>query len=329
MKQTSNGIDFLADQYKISVVVPCFKVLAHICKVIEKIGPEVSNIYCIDDHCPEGSGKYIEENCHDGRVKVLYNDRNLGVGGATITGYRQALQDGADIIVKIDGDGQMDPALIKRFITPIKVSRADYTKGNRFYNPESVKTMPWLRLFGNAVLSYVAKLSSGYWHITDPNNGYTAIQARVLAEIPLRKISSGYFFESDMLFRLNTIGAIVEDVPIDAMYADEKSNLKIGKILPEFLLKHLMNFVKRVLYNYYLRNFNVASIELVMSIVLLGFGIGFGTYKWVRSINSGVPVTAGTAMLASLPVILGIQFLLSFIAYDTRNNPQAPLHKRL
>jgi len=313
----------------VAVVIPCYKVTQHICEVLCKIGAEVKHIYCVDDCCPEDSGKYIETHCRDARVTVLYNSRNLGVGGATMVGYRRALQDSAQIVVKVDGDGQMDPALIPRFIKPISAERADYTKGNRFFKAESLRSMPAARLLGNAVLSFIAKLSTGYWQIVDPTNGYTAIHARVLEQLPMDKISSRYFFESDMLFRLNTLGAIIEDIPMDAVYGDERSNLKIHKIIGEFLFKHIVNFVKRILYNYFLRNFSIASVELVAGLLLLGFGSIFGAFKWMESISTGVPVTAGTAMLASLPVLLGIQLLLSFLAYDTRSWPQAPLHKRL
>lgn len=313
----------------VAVVIPCYKVTRHICEVIANIGEEVKYIYCVDDCCPEGSGKHIETYCHDARVTVLYNSRNLGVGGATMTGYRRALQDNAQIVVKIDGDGQMDPALIHRFIKPIEVSRADYTKGNRFFKPESLRGMPAVRLLGNTALSFIAKLSTGYWQIVDPTNGYTAIHARVLEQLPLDKISSRYFFESDILFRLNILGAIIEDVPMDAAYGSEQSSLKIHKVIGEFSFKHARNLFKRIIYNYFLRNFSIASVELVVGLLLLGFGMIFGTWKWMESTTTGIPVTAGTVMLASLPVILGIQLLLSFLAYDTRNLPQAPLHKRL
>jgi len=176
----------------VAVVIPCYKVVRHICDVIAGIGKEVARIYCVDDCCPDGSGKHIESNCCDSRVTVLYNSRNLGVGGTTMTGYRRAMQDGAQIVLKIDGDGQMNPALIPRFIYPILASRADYTKGNRFFNPESLRGMPAVRLCGNAALSFITKLSTGYWQVMDPTNGYTAIHTRALEQLPLEKISSRY-----------------------------------------------------------------------------------------------------------------------------------------
>ena len=215
---------------KVAVVIPSYRVKAHVLKVIARLGPEVTQIYVVDDACPDGSGEFVERNCRDTRVKVLRHAENQGVGGAVKTGYRQALCDGADVVVKVDGDGQMDPQLIPHFIKPILDDKADYTKGNRFYNLEQIGRMPGLRLFGNALLSLAAKLSTGYWNVFDVTNGYTAVHTKVLRRLPLDKISNRYFFETDMLFRLNTIRAVTVDIPMDAVYGDESSNLKINQI---------------------------------------------------------------------------------------------------
>jgi dolichol-phosphate mannosyltransferase len=241
----------------------------HILGVIKDIGPEVWRIYVIDDKCPDESGKHVEENCQDPRVVVLRHEVNQGVGGAVMTRYKAALADGADIIVKIDGDGQMDPSLLPDFVTPIIAGEADYAKGNRFFYLEEIRRMPKVRLFGNAVLSLMTKLSSGYWNLFDPTNGYTAIHADVACHLPFAKISRGYFFETDMLFRLNTLRAVVVDVPMNAKYADEISSLKISKIIREFFFKHIRNFIKHIFYNYYLRDLSIASIQLPSGLLLL------------------------------------------------------------
>ena len=182
---------------KISVVIPSYKVKRHLLGVIESIPDFVEKIYIVDDKCPEGSGKYIVENCHDSRVFVHFHDENLGVGGAVMTGYRCAISDGMDVVVKIDGDGQMDPSLIPLFIEPILSGEADYTKGNRFYDLEKIRSMPFIRLFGNSILSLMTKFSSGYWSLFDPTNGYTAIHIDVARRLPFKKISCRYFFETD------------------------------------------------------------------------------------------------------------------------------------
>lgn len=311
------------------MVVPCYLVIPHVKEVLGRIGPEVKRIYCVDDACPDGSGEFILRECQDPRLVLLRHERNRGVGGATKSGYARALEDGATIIVKIDGDGQMDPALIARFIAPIAAGRADYTKGNRFFRLDSLRNMPVGRKLGNAVLSFLTKLSSGYWSVFDPTNGYTAIHARVLAELPLARVSDRWFFESDMLFRLNTIGAVVEDVPMDAHYAGERSNLRGPRVMGEFLRGHGANLVKRIVYNYFLRNFSVASLQLVAGILFLGFGVVFGGIKWWGSVATGVAVSAGTVMAAALPTLVGFQLLLSFLAFDMAMQPRIPLHLRL
>lgn len=311
---------------KIAVLIPSYKVVAHILGVIADIGPEVDRIYVVDDCCPDHSGAYVEQHCTDPRVVVLRNPQNQGVGGAVMTGYKAAIEENMDVIVKIDGDGQMDPALIMNFINPILAGEADYTKGNRFFDLEEIRAMPRVRLFGNAVLSFMTKFSSGYWDLFDPTNGYTAIHRDVAKHLPLDKISRRYFFETDILFRLNTLRAVVVDIPMHAKYGDEVSNLKVSKVVGEFFVKHVRNFGKRIFYNYYLRDMSLASIELPVGLTLLLSGSVFGISHWISSIYTGVPNSAGTVMLSALPIILGIQLILAFLGQDIASVPRRPFH---
>lgn len=314
---------------KIGVVIPCYRVTDHILDVIAAVGPEVDRIYVVDDCCPDGSGKVVESGTTDPRVRILYHDWNQGVGGATLTGYKHALADKMEIIVKLDGDGQMDPSLISTLVAPVAQHFADYTKGNRFYDIESIRPIPVLRRLGNAALSFLSKLSSGYWRIFDPTNGYTAIDARVVSALPLEKIQKGFFFESDMLFRLGILGAVVADIPMPAVYGEEESNLSVARSIPEFLVGHARNFFKRVAYEYFLRDFSIASVELVAGLALLGFGAIFGVSRWIQSVSDGVAATAGTVMIAALPIFLGMQLLLSFLNYDIQRMSTIPMHIRL
>jgi glycosyltransferase involved in cell wall biosynthesis len=311
----------------VAVVLPCYKVTRHILDVIAAIGPEVSHIFAVDDCCPDGSGKLVQERCSDPRVQVVFHEQNQGVGGAVMSGYRAAIAAGCDVIVKVDGDGQMDPSLIPDFIEPILSGQADYTKGNRFFDLEQIRQMPPIRLFGNAVLSLLTKLSSGYWNLFDPTNGYTAIHADAARHLPMHKISQRYFFETDMLFRLNTLHAVVIDVPMDASYGDEVSNLKISKIVTEFAYKHLRNFAKRVFYNYYLRNMSLASIEAPLGLGLILLGGGYGLWHWIDSANLHQATPAGTVMLSAMPILMGTQLLLAFLAQDIASVPRRPIHK--
>ena len=313
----------------LTAVIPCFRVKRHILGVLAAIPRTVDRIYVVDDGCPEGSGDAVEAGCTDPRVRVLRHERNRGVGAATLTGYRAALADGATLIVRLDGDGQMDPALIPRLVRPIAEGEADYTKGNRFFELEGLSAMPPLRLVGNSILSFASKLSSGYWNVFDPTNGFTAIHAAVLRQLPLDKLSPDWFFESDLLFRLGTIRAVVCDVPIPARYGDEKSSLVVGRVVAGFAWKHLSNAAKRIFYSYYLRNFNIASIEIALGIPLIAFGAWIGATRWYDGYLHNTPATSGTVMLAALPVLVGIQLVLAFLSYDLQNVPRDVLHRRL
>jgi len=310
---------------KVAVVIPSYKVKKHILALIPEIGSEISKIYVVDDKCPENSGLFVQENCHDPRVEVLFNEKNMGVGGAVKTGYKKALLDDIEIIVKLDGDGQMNPKLIPALIKKIEQGKADYVKGNRFYNIDTLMTMPKLRLFGNSMLSFINKFVNGYWNIMDPTNGFTAIHLSALKQLPLDKIENRYFFESDMLFRLGVARAVVADMSMDAKYADEVSNLSIRKVLFEFPPKYFVRFFKRIFYSYFLRDFNAASVELVLGFVFLVFGFSVGSFYWAQSIKTGISATSGTVMLAALPIILGMQLLLSALSFDMKNLPKEPL----
>jgi len=309
----------------IAAVIPCYRETDHILDVLAQIGPEVDQIYVIDDACLDGTGKLVKLNCTDKRIEVIVHAANKGVGGATLTGYRRALNEGAQIIVKLDGDGQMDPLMIPRLIQPILDGLSDYAKGNRFHHLDGISGMPTARIIGNFFLSFASKLSSGYWNIFDPTNGFTAIDAGVAQLLPLDRIASSYFFESDILFHLGQLRAVVHDVPMNARYGNELSGIRIPKIIPEFLARHLVNTYRRIFYAYFVRNPGVATLQLVAGKLLLLFGLIFGAINWIDSVFTDVPATAGTVTLAALPIILGTQLLVSFLNFDSRNIPSEPL----
>jgi glycosyltransferase involved in cell wall biosynthesis len=318
-----------ATKAQIAVVIPAYKVSNSIVDVIKGIGPEVSQIYVVDDACPEGSGKLVSSTAKDKRVQVIHHDVNQGVGGAVITGYQAALANNAQVIVKVDGDGQMDTTLISDLVEPILNGEADYVKGNRFESIESVREMPFVRLVGNAGLTFLTKISSGYWDVADPTNGYTALSAAAAKLINFEKLSKRYFFESDMLFRLNVAQAVVLDLPIAARYGSEKSNLSVIKSFISFPFLHLRNFAKRIFYSYYLREMSVASFELPIGLILLAFGTYMGATGLAISKTTGNPASTGTVMLAVLPLLLGIQLVLAFINFDINSTPRRARTRKL
>ncbi len=310
---------------KIAVVIPCYKAGERVIEVIRAISEEVTWIFLVDDACPLKTGDLVEQSVQDSRVQILRHTSNLGVGGATLTGYRAALNVNASIVVKLDADGQMDPRLIKSFCQPIADRRADYVKGNRFFHRTNLRGMPVIRLLGNAGLSFLTKFSTGYWQLFDPTNGYTAIHANVLRALPLEHLANRYFFESDLLYQLGQVRAVVHDLPMHAIYQDEVSSLQPLRMIYPFLRGHTRNFIRRIFYSYFVRGFSLASIELLLGLMALIFGLIFGSYQWCLSSQTQISATAGTVMLAAMPIILGVQLLLSWLHFDVHAEPRIPI----
>jgi hypothetical protein len=249
----------------------------------------------------------------------------MGVGGAVLTGYREAMDLRVDIVVKVDGDGQMRPEIMHHFIKPIADGVCDYTKGNRFFNPSGLSSMPVVRRIGNAGLSFMTKVSSGYWQIMDPTNGYTAISTQTLRQLDFAKLAKRYFFESDMLFRLGTIRATVKDIAMVAVYGDEVSNLKVGHSLVTFFKGNVIRTFKRLAYLYFIRDFNLGSLYLLFSLPLLFGAAIYGTYRWVLAIQTNTLTPVGTLFLVALPFIVGVQLFLNFLSYDVLSVPSEPI----
>ena len=314
-----------SDTLSIAAVLPCYRVGHKILAVLARIGPEVTHIYVVDDACPDGSGALVGQHCTDARVQVIKRAENGGVGAACCSGFAAAIADQVDIVVKLDGDGQMDPALIPDLCHAIIKERADVVKGNRFHRLGDLGGMPPVRLIGNAALSLLSKLSTGYWQLFDPTNGFIAIHQHVLRELDLDKLARRYFFESDLLLHLSLARAKVAELPMRAVYADEVSSLQPLRLLAPFAYGHLRNFCRRLLYQYVLRGFSLASVQLILGVPLLLFGAFFGLYSWDLSIQSGQVASAGTVMLAALPVILGMEMILSWLNFDVQQEPRDAL----
>ena len=306
---------------KIAVVIPCYKVKKQLGGVVQSLPDFVDFIIPVDDQCPENSVKETLKSINSDKLHPVYHELNQGVGGAVISGYTRAIQLEADVIVKMDGDGQMNPTRIESLIEPLVANRADYSKGNRFRDLKALRSMPTTRLIGNSGLSFLVKLASGYWRTMDPTNGFTAIQATMLAKLDLDKIAKRYFFESDMLIRLNILDAVVEDVSMPAFYGDEESSLSIGKVLGVFPFYLLKGFIKRLFYKYYLYDFNMASIYMLIGVPMLLWGMIFGLTKWYVNNQIGEITPTGTVMLSILPLILGTQLILQAINIDIQSTP--------
>lgn len=311
----------MAQTPQIDVVIPSFKVEGSIREVIAGIPDFISHVIVVDDACPRRSGN-AAQSLNDGRVHVVFHETNQGVGGATISGYRKALELGADVVIKIDGDGQMDCRYMEPLIRPILEGKADYTKGNRFVDFDALSAMPRIRLMGNSALSFMVKAASGYWNIMDPTNGYTAISRDAIRSLPLERIDKRYFFESNMLIHLNIHNLVVQDVPIPAKYGEETSSLSITHTLASFPKKLFKGMLRRIWLKYFILDFNMASLYMMFGIPMVLFGSVFGAYRWIAGSMEHEINSAGTVMLAVVPIILGTQFLLQAIQIDMNNIPK-------
>ena len=319
-----NTKDF--DKHCIAAVIPCYRVEMEIQSVLQTIPSYIRHIIVVDDASPDSTADLVTAAAkEDDRILLIRHPANQGVGGAMVTGYRKALELEAQVVVKIDGDGQMDMNHLPKLLQPLLDGRADYTKGNRFRDFKSLGQMPFVRRVGNMGLAFLAKLATGYWHMFDPTNGFNAIRSEVLAQIPLEAIDRTYYFETSMLANLYLIGAVVKDVPMPARYQGEVSSLLIHRILFEFPPKLFVTFLRRLVLKNFIYDFSMGSIYLLAGVPLLLFGLTFGIYKWIQYASQGIPAPTGTVMLPTLCVLLGLQLLLSAIEIDLRSVPTEPL----
>jgi dolichol-phosphate mannosyltransferase len=322
----------LADlsKYNLAVVIPAYRVERELGGVLASIPAYVRHVIVVNDASPDGTAQVIEAAARrDGRISLVTHAKNRGVGGAMLSGYKKALELGAQIIVKLDGDGQMSPDDIPALVAPLVSGQADFTKGNRFRDFLALSQMPLMRRLGNVGLSFMAKVATGYWNCFDPTNGFLALRREALEQLPLERIHKSYFFEISQLNQLYLIGACLRDVPIPARYASETSSLSIFKVLVEFPPRLLTVFLRRILLHYFLYDFSMGSIYLLAGLPLFLFGLIFGSFEWVHYASRNIPAPTGTVMLATLTVILGIQFLLSAISIDMQSVPREPLSKPL
>ncbi len=306
---------------RVHVVIPAYNVAAHIGHVLKSLPCFVDAVTVVDDGSTDETVDVVE-TCGDERVTVIRHRRNRGVGAAMVSGFRDALRHPDGVIVKMDGDGQMDPAYLSALLEPIVEGRCDYAKGNRFLRQRELGVMPKHRLMGNFILTFLTKLASGYWNVFDPQNGYLAIKAAALRLLDLDRLSPRYFFENDMLINLNIFGLRVTDVPIPAVYADERSAMNIGNILCAFPFHLFRGYWYRFYRKHVLRDFSAVALFMLTGLPLLAFGVGFGAYTWVQSFLLNRFASTGTVMLSVLPFLVGFELVLQALVLDIKETPK-------
>lgn len=312
----------------LGVVIPMYQAQDHIGEVIRSIPPFVKTIVVVDD-CSSDNSYARARAVPDPRVVFVRHAQNQGVGGAMLSGYNKAVELGVEIVIKLDADGQMDAEHILPLIRPVVAGEADYAKGNRFLHARELRAMPLGRRIGNLGLSFLSKLASGYWNIFDPTNGYTALRASVIPLLDQASISRRYFFETSLLLELSLLRAVVKDVYIPARYGDETSHLSKRKALREFPWRLFKGFLRRLWVQYFVCDFGVFSVFLISGLVMLLFGVIFGSYHWIRSARLNVSTDTGIIMMSVLPIILGVQCLLQAVVLDVQSTPTAPVSREI
>lgn len=305
---------------KICVVTPAYNEGELVLKVIETMPEYVDHIVIVDDASADNTYNFAKSST-DSRVTVIRHEKNQGVGGAIMTGHAKMLEIGDDISVVMAGDAQMDPAYLPALLDPIIESGYDFAKGNRFLTKDSLKGMPAYRVFGNIVLTFMTKFASGYWHIFDPQNGYTAISSRAIKLLDFSKIHKRYPFENDLLTNLNIYNVRVRDVSIPALYGDEQSHIKLHKVIPSLILALVSGYFRRITQKYVLRSFSPVALFLLAGSLLFMWGLLFGLFVVISTIGPPVAST-GTVMLSVLPLLVGFELLLQAIVLDINESPR-------
>ncbi len=316
------------DGVAIGVVIPAFRVAGQIERVIAGIPDYVDKIIVVEDASGDGTLQCLR-GLRDPRLIVLEHKDNRGVGGAMATGFKRAIEEHLDIVVKMDGDDQMDPAHMPELLRPLVAGSADMAKGNRYADLVALRAMPFARIVGNAGLTFLVKVASGHWSLFDPANGYFAIRTEVLRHMDLGKLPPRYFFESGLLIKLGILRAVVLDVAIPARYADEKSSLSITRTLLGFPPRLVAGLLRRLFWRYFVYDFTVLSLYLLLGIPALVGGVIYGSLLWWHLHEIDEFAHPGQVMLAAMPIILGAQLVLQAIALDIANTPRTPISQPL
>ena len=311
----------------VAAVVPAYNVAAELGQVLRQMPLLFKTIVVVDDASRDDTAAVAESYAQlDPRIMVVRHEANRGVGGAVVTGFARALEAGADIVVKVDGDGQMPLWLVPQLVQPLIDGTADYTKGNRFRDFQAIRAMPFIRRFGNVVLSFLSKAATGYWQCFDPTNGFVAIRADVLSQLPLKKIDPTYFFETSMLSHLYMLGAVVKEVPMPARYAGETSSLSITRVLRQFPGKLTWSLLRRLVLKNFVYDFNLESFHILAGMPLLLTGMLYGGYHWWWYSSRNLAAPTGTVVLSALLITIGMQLLISAVNLDLQSIPRDPIN---
>jgi glycosyltransferase involved in cell wall biosynthesis len=309
----------MVERKRVAVVIPAYDEERLVAETLRGIPAFVDRIYVVDDASHDGTAE-TARSVGDPRVVVVERHQNGGVGAAIVTGYERAVADGFDIACVMAADNQMDPADLDRIVAPVAQGEVDYAKANRLVSGEAWRVMPRSRYLGGALLSFLTKIASGYWHVADSQSGYTAASREILEQLDLDRIYPRYGFPNDMLVHLNVWNARVRDVPSRPVYGvGERSGLKIPRVVPRISWLLVKGFFWRMREKYVIRDFHPLVLFYALGFLMTFIGLGLGIAEVVLRIM-GNAVSVATVVLVALLLIFGSQFTLFAMWFDMESN---------
>jgi glycosyltransferase involved in cell wall biosynthesis len=309
----------MLDGKRVAVVVPAFDEERLVGETIRGIPDFVDRIFVVDDASRDGTASAAQET-DDPRVEVVRHERNAGVGAAIATGYRRALEEGVDVTCVMAADNQMDPAELRSLVEPVVLGEVEYAKANRLVSGEAWKVIPRSRYLGNAVLSLLTKIASGYWHVADSQAGYTALSLDALRRLDLDELYPRYGFPNDMLVHLNVQNARVRDVPSRPIYdVGERSGIKFRSVVPRISWLLFKGFWWRMGQKYVIRDFHPLVFFYVFGLLMLSVGFVLGFVELILRI-AGNAITPATIVLVAVLLIAGLQMTLFAMWFDMEAN---------
>jgi glycosyltransferase involved in cell wall biosynthesis len=305
----------------LAVVIPAYNEEALLESTLSGIPGYVDRIYIVDDASRDATvGRAHSAAAADSRITVIVHERNRGAGAAVVTGYKRALEDGAEVVCVMNGDNQMDPTEMLALVTPVANDEVDYTKANRLFTGEAWNLIPHYRYLGNAMLSLLTKVASGYWHIADSQAGYTAINRRMLELLDLENVYPRYGYPNDMLVHLNVWSARVRDIPSRPIYGiGEQSGIKLRSVVPRISWLLMKGFFWRMGHRYVIRDFHPLVFFYTAGFFSFLIGLSLGSYTIGRHFSAHPP-TAGLAILVALMMTFSVLFTLFAMWFDMDTN---------
>jgi glycosyltransferase involved in cell wall biosynthesis len=304
---------------RVGVVVPAHDEEALIGETLGGIPAFVDRVLVVDDGSTDATAERAR-TFGDARVEVISHDGNRGVGAAIVTGYRRALEDELDVVAVMAADNQMDPSDLATLVTPVARGELDYAKANRLFTGQAWKLIPRTRYLGNAILSMLTKIASGYWHVADSQSGYTAIAGPMLAQLDLDRVYTGYGFPNDLLVHLSFWSARVRDFPSRPVYGvGERSGIRYRRVVPRISWLLLRGFFWRLLQKYVIRDFHPLVFFYAFGFLATGVGLVLGFVELGFRI-AGNQVSVGTVVLIALLLISGSQLTLFAMWFDMESN---------